>query len=215
MKKIINYIPDWLLMCIFIIIFLVAWPAILIGVGIKFLYSNKSSDSLKIEGAKMAIMTLVGLIVASIVILYKDQVWALLRHFPVYSSLIIVIVGITILLVFRKSLSGVNHTNKEHSPAEKMFSPEKLKSQLKESPPVLDREHAGTSLEDAIIIKGAQSTEIGLVIEEYYLNFMHPNNTFVGQSVVRENGRIYDIMEIQDGNDKLKVYFDITEFFGK
>jgi hypothetical protein len=215
MKKIINYIPDWLLMWIFIIIFLVAWPAILIGVGIKFLYSNKSSDSLKIEGAKMAIMTLVGIITVSIAILYKNQISALLRHFPVYSSLIIIIVGITILLVFRKTLYKIDHLHNKQNIGENIFSPEMIKRQLKESHPVLDMKHLGTSIEDAIIIRSAQSTQIGIVIEKYYLNLLHPNSIFIGQKLIKENGKIYDIMEIQDGEDRFKIYFNITEFFGK
>ena len=97
----------------------------------------------------------------------------------------------------------------------KVLSVEEASEEIRKSPLVADREHSGTSLEDAIIIHGANIEQIGIVYEYTILGLIFPSYTFISQSLVKKDGKAYDIIEIEKDNKKYKVYFDITEFYGK
>lgn len=78
----------------------------------------------------------------------------------------------------------------------------------------------GDTMATAIVIKGAPNSMVGIDAEYYYLGkkFGKPNVDWKlkKQSVQSQGGRYYDVMEIElkDGSLK-KIFFDITEFYGK
>lgn len=78
----------------------------------------------------------------------------------------------------------------------------------------------GTSVGDAIIIKGAEGEKDGIDSEYKYLEAQYGLRgidwELTLQSLLKENGRDYDQMDIKLLNDgtEITVYFDISEFFG-
>ena len=80
--------------------------------------------------------------------------------------------------------------------------------------------NSGEAVEDAILIRGAESDKAGVDSEYVYLNAKYGLRgldwELVQQALLTENGREYDQMDLKlfDGTEKT-LYFDITEFFGK
>ena len=78
----------------------------------------------------------------------------------------------------------------------------------------------GTSIENAIIIENVEHQFQGVDAEYRYLSKMYGDRD-VGwilkkQSLIKENGRYYDFIEIKlDIGSEISLYFDITSFFGK
>lgn len=77
----------------------------------------------------------------------------------------------------------------------------------------------GTSIEDAVIIKGAKSSFDGIPSEYIYLESRHGKRglqwKMLSQSLVHEGKKSYDILKIVKQRDTMDVYFDITAFYGK
>jgi len=74
----------------------------------------------------------------------------------------------------------------------------------------------GSSLEHAVVITGATGETEGVRSEYAWLSKQYPGYRPRAQSVVRNNERTFDRLEIQTANGQLVVvYFDITSFFGK
>ena len=97
---------------------------------------------------------------------------------------------------------------------EKLIKEKRLEN-LKKSHPIIDHIHQGTTFEDAIIIKGVSNSGDGVALEHLYLKEIFPGYNLVNQDLDKKGNRTYDIMEIENNSNKYKVYFDITEFFGK
>lgn len=73
----------------------------------------------------------------------------------------------------------------------------------------------GCSFENAVVVP--ETTEFKGIDWEYaYLEKKYPGCQKLGQSLVFEGNKPYDIITIktEDGRE-LKVYFDISNFFGK
>jgi hypothetical protein len=81
------------------------------------------------------------------------------------------------------------------------------------------RRRSGESMEDAIIIQ-APNSEIGVAKEYQWVekHFGRRNVSWklASQALVPGGDRFYDLLHIRlaDGTEK-KLYFDITDFFGK
>jgi len=85
----------------------------------------------------------------------------------------------------------------------------------------------GTSMEKAVIIKGASGEFEGVSSEYIWLETKFgPENVnwqSLGQELIVENGRYYDVLNVEfltgvGGHNKGDVdefYFDITDFYGK
>lgn len=79
---------------------------------------------------------------------------------------------------------------------------------------------SGETLNNAIIIKGAENGNVGVAIEHQYLDmkFGCRNLTWKidKQELLVENNRRYNQIDIQlrDGSDRT-IFFEITDFFGK
>lgn len=104
MKKISNIIPDWILLPVMGIIFLMIWPILFIFLGSKSLFSSKSSDSEKITGAKVALLTIVGIVVF---LIYSRYQYTLETFYGDISNVFIpfipwIIVGLAFLLIFER-----------------------------------------------------------------------------------------------------------------
>jgi hypothetical protein len=76
------------------------------------------------------------------------------------------------------------------------------------------RGHDGSSPSTAILIEAENETE-GVNCEYLWLALHHPSDYLVMQSLLKEGGRTYDVMEIQSPSGGMEtIYFDITAFFG-
>ncbi|PZP50039.1 MAG: hypothetical protein DI598_06470 [Pseudopedobacter saltans] len=73
----------------------------------------------------------------------------------------------------------------------------------------------GLSYEKAIAIK--ETSELnGIAAEKKWLKEHYPDHTMKSQSLMTNNKKPYDVMTMVSPEGKeLKVYFDISSFFGK
>jgi hypothetical protein len=76
-------------------------------------------------------------------------------------------------------------------------------------------EGTGTSFTDAIIVD--ENTETAGVAAEYkWLKANYPGYSLISQSLVYNEGKPYDVMDIKTASgEEKKIYFDISNFFGK
>ncbi len=79
---------------------------------------------------------------------------------------------------------------------------------------------SGVSIEEAIIIDGAEDTFEGVSAEYNFIDMIRElrgeDVKLIGQSLHHDGGKSYDKMEIEFENGKTAViWFDITGFFGK
>ena len=72
----------------------------------------------------------------------------------------------------------------------------------------------GTSFEDAVIIMDTTETT-GVHAEYAWLKEHYPGYSLIKQSLVYNEGKPYDVMEIKTSGGKKKIYFDISNYFGK
>jgi len=78
----------------------------------------------------------------------------------------------------------------------------------------------GDTLKTAVVILGAPNSRVGISAEYYFLEKVFgPQNVdwkLDRQSVLRDQGKVYDRMEIElKSGGKKTIFFDITDFFGK
>ena len=79
----------------------------------------------------------------------------------------------------------------------------------------------GKSIDKAIKILNAKIEQNGVPAEYAYINKLYGERnidwTLISQSVTTKNQLLYDNIQIQlkKTGDKLNLYFDITEFYGK
>lgn len=86
--------------------------------------------------------------------------------------------------------------------------------------PITFKGGPGDTPETAVIITGAPNSMAGIAAEYQYLGKKFgPRNQFwklKRQSVMKQNGRIYDRLELElKGGRKQTIFFDISGFFGK
>jgi hypothetical protein len=74
----------------------------------------------------------------------------------------------------------------------------------------------GSSMEQAVVIKGAKDSEEGIDAEAKWVKKVHGKWTKDRQALLDQNGKKYDRIEYTTPKgEKMTVYFDITDFFGK
>ena len=74
----------------------------------------------------------------------------------------------------------------------------------------------GTSVKTAIVIIGAKSEMDGVNSEYEWLREKLPSAKQLSQTTINEQNRLYDCIEVKLPDETTRrVYFDITEFFGK
>ena len=74
----------------------------------------------------------------------------------------------------------------------------------------------GSSMEKAVVIKGAKDTSAGVRAEYDWVAKKFPGYQRKQQSLQANGGKRYDVLTIVTKQGKeVDVYFDITEFFGK
>lgn len=73
----------------------------------------------------------------------------------------------------------------------------------------------GSSIASAVVIEEKNETE-GVAAEYAWLRKHYPGYSLIKQSLIFDNGKPYDKMDIKtaDGSKKT-IYFDISKFFGK
>ncbi len=73
----------------------------------------------------------------------------------------------------------------------------------------------GTSFSEAVVIKGAPNSDIGVPAEYDWLAKNYPGYRMFRQRTVTNDGKCYDILYITNARDaEITIYFDITNFFG-
>jgi len=72
----------------------------------------------------------------------------------------------------------------------------------------------GSSFEKAILVQGATEAT-GVPAEYAYLRKHYPGYVLAKQSLLNHKDRIYDALDFTWEGKAYRVYFDITEFFGK
>ena len=73
----------------------------------------------------------------------------------------------------------------------------------------------GSSISNAVIIKGAISTTLGINGEEHWIHERHGYIRPTRQALQEHEGRHYDVNTYRRGTNTFTVFFDITDFFGK
>ncbi len=74
----------------------------------------------------------------------------------------------------------------------------------------------GTSVKTAIVIIGAKGEMDGIHSEYKWLREKFPGAKKLSQKTINEVNRLYDCIEVKLPDETTRrVYFDITEFFGK
>ncbi len=71
----------------------------------------------------------------------------------------------------------------------------------------------GSSFENAIIISKCNNTE-GVKQEYIEVQKRFGNYKLIRQNLLNENNRMYDLLELDIQGERIKLYFDITDFFG-
>lgn len=73
----------------------------------------------------------------------------------------------------------------------------------------------GSSMESAVIIRNAANESEGVAAESQWMRKVHPGWVKGTQGLFQKNGRHYDRIDYTNRGEKLTIYFDITDFFGK
>jgi len=73
----------------------------------------------------------------------------------------------------------------------------------------------GSSISNAVIIKGAISTTLGISAEQHWIHERHGYIQPTRQTLQEHEGRHFDVNTYQRGTNTFAVFFDITDFFGK
>ena len=72
----------------------------------------------------------------------------------------------------------------------------------------------GCSLENAIIISECNESE-GVEQEYVIVTKKFGKYKLIHQSLLNNNGKFYDLLELDINDDKINMYFNITDFFSK
>ena len=77
----------------------------------------------------------------------------------------------------------------------------------------------GGSIEHAVVILGAKGEQDGVAAEYKYLEMLYgprgAGYTVSSQSLLEQNGKSYDRLDIEVKGKPLGVFFDISDYFGK
>lgn len=74
---------------------------------------------------------------------------------------------------------------------------------------------SGDTIEDAIIIKGAQNEFAGVAAEYNWIDWHYPRYEKIMNSMVEKKEKRFDAITISTPAGSKNIYFDITDFFGK
>ena len=72
----------------------------------------------------------------------------------------------------------------------------------------------GSSFETAIIISDCNNSE-GVEQEYIEVQKRFGNYKVIKQKLLSNEGKTYDLLELDINSEKVELYFDITAFFGK
>ena len=73
----------------------------------------------------------------------------------------------------------------------------------------------GTDVARAVVILGAPNTFAGIGAEGAWTSRQHPGWRKKAQALLSNNGRMYDVITYETADGPRKIWFDITDFFGK
>ncbi len=72
----------------------------------------------------------------------------------------------------------------------------------------------GSSMEKAVVIKGASNSDEGIKAEDLWMEKMHPGWTKKRQSLMYDKkGNFYDAIQYATPKGSRTIYFNITAFF--
>ena len=67
----------------------------------------------------------------------------------------------------------------------------------------------------AVIIRNATNESEGVAAESQWIRKVHPGWVKGNQALISKNGRHYDQIDYANPRGRDRIYFDITDFFGK
>lgn len=73
----------------------------------------------------------------------------------------------------------------------------------------------GSTPETAVIITGAEGSTDGVKAEYLWIEANRPGAEVLGQVLLQNGDRLYDVLTIRIGGREEVIHFDITGFFGK
>jgi hypothetical protein len=73
----------------------------------------------------------------------------------------------------------------------------------------------GATVETAVVITGAEGSTDGVRAEYLWIEQNRPGAEVLGQALVQNGDRFYDVITIRSGGKDEEVFFDITGFFGQ
>jgi hypothetical protein len=69
--------------------------------------------------------------------------------------------------------------------------------------------------DNSMVILGATDEDDGYTFISSVLEKLYPGYTTIGQSLIHEADKVFDVIKITSGGVEHEMWFDITEFFGK
>ena len=97
-----SKIPNWILLPLLGVLFLAFWPLIFIFSGVKILWNEKSTDREKIIGAKLALVSLLGVFMLVIYLKYEYILDEFLSNFNLVNLFFYVMGGLLLLVGIQK-----------------------------------------------------------------------------------------------------------------
>jgi len=73
---------------------------------------------------------------------------------------------------------------------------------------------AGRSCEEAVVIQNAVNTPEGIAAERAWIEAVRPGAKIGTAALLREEEKVYDVIELETSDGPQSICFDITSFFG-
>ena len=113
MRKVLDLIPGWIIELVLIVVFCATWPILFVIIGIKNLFGSQSSSAEKIAGAKMAILTIIGIVILSVIVVHERSFRMILDAFPLEIVFGLLITGLFILAMLQKLFPSIKWLQKK------------------------------------------------------------------------------------------------------
>jgi hypothetical protein len=78
-----------------------------------------------------------------------------------------------------------------------------------------NEEDEGSSFDRAVVLSDAKNEMEGVSAEHKWMESHYPGWSWGTQYLINQGGRPYDLIEISRGGEHRKVYFDISNWFGR
>lgn len=125
------------------------------------------------------------------------------------------IIGTLVFCLFAVAPLPSTAAPDKKAPAAKAETKKNSQSKTKKKSKIKYEGGDGSSMEKAIIIKGAVSSTDGVAAEYDYIKKKYKNYDTKMQGLQKKDGKRYDVITFATKDGNVTLYFDITDFFGK